>query len=38
MTLKEIRQLMNDDPVLIDVRGMMSRVVAKKNGIHYRSL
>ena len=38
MSLQQIRRLMNDHPVLIDVRGMVDRVAAQKNGIYYRSL
>jgi UDP-N-acetyl-D-galactosamine dehydrogenase len=38
MTIRDIRQLMNDHPVLIDVRGMLDRTAAQKNGFYYRSL
>ena len=38
MPFKKIRDLMNDKPVLVDVRGMIDQDVAEKNGIHYRKL
>ena len=38
MTVKKIRALMNDKPVLVDVRGMVDQVVAEKAGIYYRKL
>ena len=38
MSLQQIRQLMNENPVLIDVRGMVDRVAAMNSGIYYRSL
>jgi UDPglucose 6-dehydrogenase/UDP-N-acetyl-D-galactosamine dehydrogenase len=38
MSFAQIRRLMNDHPVLIDVRGMVDRVAARKNGVYYRSL
>lgn len=38
MSIKEIRSLMKDDPVLIDVRGMVDRDAAEKKGIFYRKL
>jgi UDPglucose 6-dehydrogenase/UDP-N-acetyl-D-galactosamine dehydrogenase len=38
LTMKQIRQFMNDRPVLIDVRGMVDRNAARKNGFYYRSL
>ncbi|MGA2121765.1 MAG: nucleotide sugar dehydrogenase [Methanoregula sp.] len=38
MTVKEIRKLMNDQPVLIDVRGMVDPKIADKNGMYYRKL
>ena len=38
MTVHEIRPLMKDDPVLIDVRGMVDRQMAEKLGMFYRKL
>jgi UDP-N-acetyl-D-galactosamine dehydrogenase len=38
MPVEDIRGLMNDLPVLIDVRGMVSRDVAEKLGMYYRKL
>jgi UDP-N-acetyl-D-galactosamine dehydrogenase len=38
MALTQIRQLMNEHPVLIDVRGMVDRAAAMNNGMYYRSL
>jgi UDP-N-acetyl-D-glucosamine/UDP-N-acetyl-D-galactosamine dehydrogenase len=38
MTIPEIRKLMNDQPVLIDVRGIVDLKTADKNGIYYRKL
>jgi len=38
MSVQEIRSLMNDKPVLIDVRGMMDRDAAEKVGMFYRKL
>ena len=38
MTIVEIRGLMDEHPVLIDVRGMVDRKRAEKSGILYRSL
>ena len=38
MQVYEIRSLMNDHPVLIDVRGIVDRDTAEKTGIFYRKL
>jgi UDP-N-acetyl-D-glucosamine/UDP-N-acetyl-D-galactosamine dehydrogenase len=38
MKIKEIRKLMNDNPVLIDVRGMVDQDEARRLGIFYRKL
>jgi UDPglucose 6-dehydrogenase/UDP-N-acetyl-D-galactosamine dehydrogenase len=38
MSVPEIRSLMNGKPVLVDVRGMVDRDAAEKNGIYYRKL
>jgi UDP-N-acetyl-D-glucosamine/UDP-N-acetyl-D-galactosamine dehydrogenase len=38
MSIGDIRKLMNDLPVLIDVRGMLDRDEAEKKGIYYRKL
>jgi UDP-N-acetyl-D-galactosamine dehydrogenase len=38
MSVKEIRLLMNDKPVLIDVRGMIDQDAAEKKGMFYRKL
>ena len=38
MSVKEIRALMNDKPVLVDVRGMVDRDAAEKTGMLYRKL
>ena len=38
MSVQEIRSLMKDDPVLVDVRGMVDRDAAEKAGMFYRKL
>ena len=38
MTIKEIRNLMNEKPVLIDVRGIIDNKKAEKAGIYYQRL
>jgi len=38
MSFAQIRNLMADHPVLIDVRGMADRTAAEKNGVYYRKL
>ena len=38
MSVHEIRSLMNGNPVLVDVRGMVDRDEAEKTGILYRKL
>jgi hypothetical protein len=38
MIVEEIRKLMNDHPVLVDVLGMVDRDAADKVGIFYRKL
>lgn len=38
MPVEKIRGLMNDHPVLIDVRGMVDIGSAKKAGMYYRKL
>ena len=38
MSVQEIRSLMNDKPVLVDVRGMVDRDAAEKAGVFYRKL
>jgi UDPglucose 6-dehydrogenase/UDP-N-acetyl-D-galactosamine dehydrogenase len=38
MTVEKIRSLMNDHPVLVDVRGIVGRAIAEKQKIHYRQL
>jgi UDP-N-acetyl-D-galactosamine dehydrogenase len=38
MSIKQIRDLMNKNPVLIDVRGMVDQNQVKKNGIYYKKL
>jgi len=38
MSVQEIRSLMKDKPVLVDVRGMVGRDAAEKAGIYYRKL
>jgi len=38
MPVKQIRDLMNKNPVLIDVRGMVDQNQVKKNGIYYKKL
>jgi UDP-N-acetyl-D-galactosamine dehydrogenase len=38
MSMKQIRDLMNKNPVLIDVRGMVDPNQMKKNGIYYKKL
>ena len=38
MSIKQIRDLMNSKPVLIDVRGMVDQNQIQKNGIYYKKL
>jgi hypothetical protein len=38
MSVEKIRELMNDHPVLIDVRGMVGGNLAERNGMYYRKL
>jgi UDP-N-acetyl-D-glucosamine/UDP-N-acetyl-D-galactosamine dehydrogenase len=38
MSLKNIRMMMKDNPVLIDVRGMVDKNEAEKIGMYYRKL
>lgn len=38
MSVDEIRRFMNDNPVLIDVRGMVDREAAQRAGVYYRKL
>jgi UDP-N-acetyl-D-glucosamine/UDP-N-acetyl-D-galactosamine dehydrogenase len=38
MSVHEIRSMMKDDPVLIDVRGMVNQEEAEKNGMFYQKL
>jgi UDP-N-acetyl-D-mannosaminuronate dehydrogenase len=38
MTLPEIRKLLSDHPVLVDVRGMVDEEGARSLGIHYQRL
>jgi UDP-N-acetyl-D-galactosamine dehydrogenase len=38
MPVAQIRDLMNKNPVLIDVRGMVDQDQVKKNGIYYKKL
>jgi len=38
MKVEDILSLMNDHPVLIDVRGMLDRDLAAKKGMYYRKL
>ncbi len=38
MRVADICRFMNDNPVLIDVRGMVDRVDAEKAGVYYRKL
>jgi hypothetical protein len=38
MPAEKIRSLMNDKPVLIDVRGMVDPSAAQKVGMYYRKL
>jgi UDPglucose 6-dehydrogenase/UDP-N-acetyl-D-galactosamine dehydrogenase len=38
MNIDHIRNLMNAHPVLVDVRGMIDRTTAEKNGISYYRL
>lgn len=38
MSVKDIRLLMNDHPVLIDVRGMVDKNQAEKTGMYYKKL
>jgi len=38
MSIQDIRKLMNDHPVLIDVRGMVDQDSTDKNGMYYRKL
>ena len=36
--LENIKKFMNNDPVLIDVRGMLDEEEAKRKGFYYRRL
>ena len=38
MSVEEIRKIMNDKPVLVDVRQMIDSAAAERNGIYYRTL
>jgi UDPglucose 6-dehydrogenase/UDP-N-acetyl-D-galactosamine dehydrogenase len=38
MSVAEIRNIMGEDPVLVDVRGMIKRTDAEANNINYQSL
>ena len=38
ITLDKIKEIMNDNPVLIDVRGMFDEDDAKKKGFYYKTL
>jgi UDP-N-acetyl-D-galactosamine dehydrogenase len=38
MPVEKIRELMNDHPVLIDVRGMVDGKTTKAQGFYYRKL
>jgi len=38
MPAEKIRSLINDTPLLIDVRGMIDRTMVEKAGIYYRKL
>jgi len=38
MSLNDLTRMMNDKPVLIDVRGMLDEEEAKRSGFYYRRL
>lgn len=38
MSIQEIRNLMSDNPVLIDIRGMVDPIAAERQGIYYQRL
>ncbi len=38
MSLADIRAMMNSEPVIIDVRGMVDRDAAEKAGVYYGKL
>ena len=38
MTLDKLKEMMNDNPVLIDVRGMFDRREAEEKGYLYKQL
>ena len=38
MSVKDIQGLMNDHPVLIDVRGMLDQKIVKEKDLYYRKL
>ena len=38
MGLEDIKRMMNNKPVLIDVRGVFDEEEAKRNGFYYRGL
>ena len=38
MGLKDIKRMMNNKPVLIDVRGVFDEEEAKRNGFYYKGL
>lgn len=38
MTLDDLTRMMNDKPVLIDVRGMFDKEEVRRRGFYYKSL
>ena len=38
ITLEELKEIMNDSPVIVDVRGMFDEEEAEEKGFYYRSL
>jgi hypothetical protein len=38
MKLEDVKKMMNDKPVMVDVRGMFDGGVAKEKGFYYESL
>ena len=38
MTLEDVKRMMNDKPVLVDIRGMFNGEEAKRKGFYYKRL
>lgn len=38
LTLDKLKRLMNDNPILIDVRGFFDKAEARRKGVYYKEL